>query len=281
MTRMCAALTLMPLAWAIPPTVAPMPTNPGVVVEMEIVEFAPDARKTGRIAVEGQNLHMTLASAAGDPETEMIFRGDRREMIAVDHGRRTYVVLDEATIERLSAQLNDAMSQMEAQLRNLPPEQRAMVEQMMRGRTGRGGAAAAPVAPAEVRATSERADQAGYPARKYEVVRDGRVRRELWVTEWGNVNGAGEFRQVFEAMAAFIETLMQALAQNPMLGGMMPAGNPFDNLAQVNGFPVVTIELDEAGDRVSETRLLSSRTETIAAAEFEPPADYTRQEIGG
>ena len=41
------------------------------------------------------------------------------------------VVIDRATIKQLADKVNPALRQMEAQLKNMTPEQRAMVEKMM------------------------------------------------------------------------------------------------------------------------------------------------------
>ena len=51
----------------------------------------------------------------------------------MDHKDKSYIVMDEAMLDEVSAQMSEAMKEMEAQLASMPPEQRAMVEQMMKG----------------------------------------------------------------------------------------------------------------------------------------------------
>src|SRR5262245_39635299 len=65
-------------------------------------------------------------------------------MINLD--KKTYVEVDKAQMDQMRGQMNSAMAQMQEQMKNLSPEQRAMVEQMMRGRGAamRGMAAAVP-----------------------------------------------------------------------------------------------------------------------------------------
>ena len=52
--------------------------------------------------------------------------------------------------------------------------------------------------------------------------------------------------------------------------------NAYEHLDELGGFPIVTIELAPDGSVLGENRLVSSREETLAADEFEPPADYER-----
>jgi hypothetical protein len=56
----------------------------------------------------------------------MIYRGDKGEMVAIDHAKREYYVLDQAQMERMAEQIGDAMEQMQKALKNMPPEQRKM-----------------------------------------------------------------------------------------------------------------------------------------------------------
>jgi hypothetical protein len=63
----------------------------------------------------------------------------------LDRGTNEYREMDQQTLNQVSQQLTGAMAQLQAQLQNLPPEQRARIEQMMKGRgPAPGGAAPAP-----------------------------------------------------------------------------------------------------------------------------------------
>ncbi len=54
----------------------------------------------------------------------------------IDDTDKTYVMFDKATMEQLAKKISDAMEKMKAQLAQLPPEQRAQMEQMMPGLSG-------------------------------------------------------------------------------------------------------------------------------------------------
>ena len=42
----------------------------------------------------------------------MIYRGDRREMVVIEHGNESYFVMDRETMKAMSGQMSQAMKQM-------------------------------------------------------------------------------------------------------------------------------------------------------------------------
>lgn len=265
---------LVPMVLATTLAVGARP-NPGVVFEMEVREDgATEPTASVRAFVEGQSLKIQSGSAG---EGDMIFRGDRNEMTVVNHSERSYVVLDEATLEWLAEQLGAAMRQMEAMLANVPEAQRAQMEQMMRAR-GMGPGPVGEPPTRELRRTGERAEHSGFATERYDVLVDGRKERELWVTPWSNIAGAAEARPAFEAMAAFAQSMIDALATGPLAS--LADSNGFEMLNELDGFPVLTREFDDNGAVESETLLRSATERALDASEFEPPAGYTRQQLG-
>lgn len=275
--RKFAALALIaPLAAVAPLLAAAPPDNPGIVYQLEVKDVGSSAEPTTMTtSIEGQNLSMEVPPQQGSGRSTIIFRGDRREMIMVDHSSRSYVVMDEATVKQLTAQLGQAMSQMQEMMKNVPPEQREMMEEMMRGR----GMAMPNQTQAQsaLRRTSETATHSGYSTTKYQIVREDKVLRDLWVTEWTNIDGASEARAAFEGMAAYMQEMMSGLTQ--IIGDM--GQDSFRHMQEMNGFPVLTVEYGDNGQPTTETRLLSATEQTIPASAFEPPSGYSRQSIGG
>ncbi len=194
-------------------------------------------------------------------------------MLIVDHAGKVYFVMDQQTMSGMADQMNLVMQQMRAQLKNMPPERRAMVEKMMKSR-GSIGVQAQPLRPvAEVTRTGESDTVNGYPCVKYEVTRGGQKVRELWVTDWDNVEGGDE---AVVAMAKFGEELLSAAS------GSVPfklPETPFVEIDKMNGFPVSTRSFDN-GRLTNETTLRSSRRQAIDPAAFEPPSGYRKQTMG-
>ena len=112
------------------------PLFAGVVYEIEVKdhEQSPPKNESIQAAVEGRHLKMGIASGEQGLEREMIYSADRREMVVVDHKQQSYSIMDTKTVAEIGRQLNDAMSQMQEALKNVPEDKRAMVEAMMKQR---------------------------------------------------------------------------------------------------------------------------------------------------
>lgn len=132
----------------------------------------------------------------------------------------------------------------------------------------------------EVRKTGERAEKNGYPCVKYEVFRDGRKIREIWTTDWDNVEGGDEAWEAFGAMAEFFEALLEKMPAMPGGGDPLGGQNPYDEMNLENGFPIVTSEFGEDGSLESESSLKSARQQRLDPSAFEPPAGYKRMSMG-
>ncbi len=259
------------------------PLSAGVVYEIEVKDHEQSPPKTESIqaAVEGRHLKMGIASGGKGAQGEMIFRGDRREMVVVDHENRTYHKIDSAAIGQIAGQLSEAERMMQEALKNVPEDKRAMIEQMMKQKLPNAQAAPQRVK-SELKKTSERADKNGYPCVKYEVLRGGRKIRELWVTDWSNVEGGSDMVGAFEAMADFFSELMDAMPKVGGQGGPEFGDPAFEHMRELGGFPVVTREFDDVdGSLEGESFLRSAKRQTIDPDAFEPPSGYKRQEMFG
>ena len=257
------------------------PLSAGVVYEIEVKDHEQSPPKTESIqaAVEGRHLKMGIASGGEGAQGEMIFRGDRREVVVVDHENRTYHQIDSAAIGQIAGHLSDAERMMQEALKNVPADKRAMIEQMMKQKMP--PAQAPPQRPkSELKKTSEKATHNGYPCVKYEVLRDGRKIRELWVTDWSNVEGGSDVVGAFEDMADFFGELMDSIPSFGGQGGPEFGDPAFEHMREIGGFPVVTREFDDYdGSLEGETFLRSARRQTLDPDAFEPPSGYKRQEM--
>jgi hypothetical protein len=272
MKTKCTYLLLLLLATS--------PLLAGVVFEVETKDHGSPA-ETHQMAAEGRMLKMGMAAGGRGSEGEMIYRGDRREMVVVNHDDKTYTVIDEESLNKIASQISGAMSQIEEALKNVPEAQRKMVEEMMKKSMPQAAAAATKVI--EVRNTGERADQAGYPCVKYEILADGSVSSELWVTGWDNVEGGQEAAEVFKDMAGFFHDMMETFrsASGPMGGLLSNVGtSAFEHMSKIQGFPVVSRQF-QGGQLESETTLRSTERRTLRPEEFDPPPGYKQQDMAG
>ncbi|MCH8180920.1 MAG: DUF4412 domain-containing protein [Proteobacteria bacterium] len=255
----------------------------GVVFELEVTDHSGSTPQVERmqISVEGRSFMMEAlpasdgrsAAAAG----HMIFHGDRREMVVIDHNNKAYMVMTSELFENVGTQMQ---RQLEKALENVSEERRALIEKMMKGRLGQ--PLSAPQRPStDYRKTSERATKQGYPCVRWDAFRDGEKTLEMWVTNWSNISGGSEVMDAFAEMAAFAAELMASVEK--MAGGLggasfLSTNNSFEAFARVDGFPVLTRRFDH-GDLKNETILRSASRKSLDRAVFEPPADYKRRSL--
>ena len=259
-------------------TLAVTPALAGVVYEIEVTDHEQSPPRTESIeaAVEGKMIKMdVLPGRSGRGGGEMIFRGDRREMVVVDDDDKSYYLMDEETMGRLAGQVAGVMDQMQEALKNVPESERRKIEEMMKQRMP---SQAPQRSKSQLKKTGETGTKNGYPCVKYDVYRDGARIRELWVTDWDNVEGGEDVVDAFEDMADFFQEIMDAM---PDFGQGGPAEDPaFAHMREIGGFPVVTREFGDDGSLEDESTLRSARRRTLDPAEFEPPAGYKRRSMG-
>jgi hypothetical protein len=258
------------------------PVLGGVVYEIEFTDHgqSPPKEENIEVAAEGRNLKMGIGMGGSDGEGTMIFRGgEQPEMIVIDHEKKSYFVMDREQIEEVAGQVNQAMAQMEEALKNVPEEQRAMVEQMMKKRMPKQQAPAGPSS--ELRKTGERGEKNGYPCVKYEVLRKGEIIGEMWVTEWKNVESSGEVQAVFGEMAEFFRSMLDSFSSMAGAGGVADEMDSsfFGHMKDLGGFPVLTRNFQDDGSLEGESTLRSAKRQTIDPDAFEPPSGYKRQEM--
>ena len=245
----------------------------GVVYEIE-TSYEGREPSVNELSVQGELLKMGIERGPSGQSGDLIWRGDRREMVVVDHEDKTYMVLDEATIERLTGQVNQALSSVQEAMKNLPESQRAMMEKMMKDQMPQVSETSAAV---EVRPTQETQTHHGYPCVKYIVNVDGVATRELWVTDWSRIPGGAETAGAFEGLLGFFSEMLESVGQVaggfPGLGEQLNGGLMIE-MREIDGFPVVTRGLDAEGEVEDESSLRSATERDLDPDAFEPPAGY-------
>ncbi len=261
-------------------------SDTGVVYEIETTHHsgARGSAETTRMSILTPNLlKMNFVSQEGGSSDairgDIVFRGDRREIVVIDHRERSYMVFDKKTIDDMGKQLNEVKAMTEkmnipqAALDQMPEEQRKKLEAMM----GKGqSTGTSKVAEVEYKNTGETATKNGYPCVKYEVTRNGKMFQELWLTDWDNVEGGQAAQVVFAEMAGFLKEMMSAVGD--ILGGsdLFGGSKSVDSFTELDGIPVVSRQYD-GGELESESVLRSASRQTLDPTAFEPPAGYKRR----
>jgi hypothetical protein len=263
-------------------TLLTFPALAGVVFEIETTdhEQSPPQAETIQSYVAGKNIKIGIPPGHRSSGGEMIYRGDHREMMVIDHDEQSYMVMDEEAMQEIVGQVSGAMAQVQEALKNVPEAQRAMVEKMMKERMP---TAVDPTAgpTSELRRTSQRETKNGYPCVKYDVLLNGKVTHALWVTPWSKIEGGDEAREAFLELSKFFKSMMESFSKASGFPGLTGQNgmNLYSHFTEIDGFPVVTQEFGVDGSLEDESVLRSSKRQTIDPSAFEPPAGYKRRSM--
>jgi hypothetical protein len=269
-------LTLLALGLLALPTFAPA----GVVVQMENREPGAEGAVLSRsvLSVEGDRLRLDpIVDEEGHAPQTILFLGGEQRMLTVDHGNQWYGEMNPILLEAVKGQLAEALKEVERQLAQLPPEQRALVEERIKEQLSPRGAA---LPHREVRRTEETRQVGPYPAVRFEVLRDGAKERDVWVTEWSNVRGGEELRKGFEAMEGFVRRMVDTLAELPRMEEVVQrlGNNLLQELSSLPGLPVHSI-VYAGGEPVQELVVVAVESRPITAESLAPPEGYTARNL--
>jgi hypothetical protein len=255
------------------------PVFAGSVMELVTTEYHDGPPVIGTVEISTQDgvSRMEVTSVSNDESGGMIFREKGREFIAIDHEEKEYYLIDEDAMERIGAQLSSAMQQMQEALADMPPEQRAMAEQMMKQHVPAPMEAPEPMT---VRKTGAGDTINGFDCQYYEVQQQGAKIRELCVTDWDKIDGGREAADSMLAMAGFFDRMAEQFSSGSGMDVMGQQRELFQHMRELGGYPVLTREFDDSGGLVSESRLKSAGTSDIDPAFFNPPRGYQKKDLG-
>ncbi len=249
----------------------------GYVYDLSQTEYQdnkPSAVENISILVDGVKMKLS----GMEKSNEMIFDGGSKAMVVLDHERKSYFQIDEKSVAEISAKLDAAMAEMEAQLANMPPAQRAMMENMMKGKMPQGGQER----PESTIVRTGKFDTiSGYKAERVDVQSSDGKSQELWVAPWSALGGSEEVVDAFSGMSSLFNEMLGAFSQGPMAGmfSQRMQSGWMDKLKELDGFPVASKTFDQAGKLVSETMLSNIEEREIPASEFNVPKGYKQQKM--
>jgi Domain of unknown function (DUF4412) len=226
-----------------------------------------DGGGLGTIEVAGGKMRMNAN------DTSVIFDVARKEYLVIDHKKREYLRMDEASIESMSAAVKDSQAQLNAAMERLPPEQRAMIEKQMAARMPAGGAAmtGGPKAVVDLKATGSSAKVAGYACEVYEVRVNGERQSESCLAD----------AKQFGASAADTATVKQAMEFGRAMSSKISGGlvSMDFNAFNADRFPVRMVRYDRgAAAGTSELQEVSASL-SLPASEFTIPAGYQERQL--
>lgn len=192
-----------------------------------------------------------------NPDTYMIYRGDKQVFWTVDLKRKTYMEMTEKDFEDMSAKMSDAMKKMREQMKNLPPERQKMMEEMMAKMMP--GAKGSKTAYAKI---GDGGKIGRWATEKYEGTRDGAKVSEIWTAAPKSIGIGEEDVKVLKDLAKFFEKFAKDFSG--MIG---------DHENGLQGIPVKTVSFKDGAARW-QSELKDVKKEDQAASLFEVPAGF-------
>ena len=153
--------------------------------------------------IQIEKTKMRAENEARGQQQVIVFDGTANVMRIINPAQMTYSEITKADVDRLSAQMQGAMAQLQDALKNVPEAQRAQMEAMMRGR---GLGAAAPAKP-EYRKTGT--DKVGkWTCDKYEGYQNGQKTSDICTVDPKALGFTVADFDVTKQLASFFQALV-------------------------------------------------------------------------
>ena len=194
----------------------------------------------------------------------VIFDGAKQVLYMVNPAAKTYSTMTKAEVDAAGAQIGDAMAQMQAALKNMPPAQRAQMEAMMKGRGMPGSATAA--RPEYRRKGTSKVSK--WTCDLYESFQDNAKTGEVCTVAATALGFATTDFEVSRQLAEFLRGLIPQGADQ-----VFQAGDPSQQ--GFSGVPVRRVATVAGREMVTE--LTSVSRQTFPDSVFAVPEGFTQQ----
>jgi len=229
----------------------------GVRIQSEGTNLATKKVSTDVILLDANRLRVD----SDDGKSVMFLTdGGRNRMVMLDKAKNQFQEIDEETMKQMGQQMSAAMAQMQAAMKNMPPDQRAMMEKMMKGKMPQAAAAA----PKTVYTAKGSGSVNGFSCTKYEGDLSGVKESEVCAALPAQIKLTPADLQIFEKMKQFSSSLLSALANSPVHISV-PSGYGFEE--GYEGFPIQKIDF-ENGQATKRSELKSITRTNFTDANF-------------
>lgn len=241
----------------------------GVVISMKTTNAGSAA--TSQIQLDSNHMRAEMAGRGG-AQNSFVFDGVKQAMYIIDDTKKTYSEITKDDLDRIAAQMSQMQSQMQGAMANMPPEQRARIEAMMRGRGGAGmpGMGAAPAKPTFRKTGTDKVGK--WTCDKYEGYEGDRKTSEVCTVDPQALGLADSDFAVTKQFAKFFSTLSpQQSTQVFSLGTLEDRGYV--------GLPIRSITYGPDGSVERTTELTDINHQNIPDSTFAPPSGYQKQDM--
>jgi hypothetical protein len=203
-----------------------------------------------------------LSMRWNDPDEShggVLFDAGKDVLYVIDDKKKSYKQIDKAVIDQTAGQVNAAREQMKAQIAQLPADQRAKAEEMMKKYENRSSENKS-----EYRKTSETRVINGSTCTKYDRYSGDQLESHLWVAPYSALKLTESDGAVFQKLGEFSERLTGAFGVKR---------HDYIPMHELNGVPLLTEEVENG--KVTRTTIVESVThEPAPPGVYAVPAGY-------
>lgn len=238
----------------------------GVIITQKVTMG--DSARTTQVQFDANHMRAETPGARGESQV-VIFDGAKQVLYIVNPERKTYSEMTKEDADKLGAQVNDAMAQMQAQMANLPPEQRAQIETLMKGR-GMGAAMGGAAKPEYKKVGTDTVGK--WTCDKYEGYVNGQKTMDLCTVDPKVLGFTPADFAVTRQMADFFSRIMpQGASRIFSIGDLATQGYA--------GIPIRTTT--SMMGRTSTSELQDIQRGSIPESAFEVPAGFQKEPFMG
>jgi len=209
-----------------------------------------------------------IRADSGQGDGYMIFDSSRGTITTVEPGEQRYTVMTKEDLQAMGSAVQNAMKQMEAQLANLPPEQREQVRAMMKQRMGAMMQSQDQAPETRIVQTGQSKTVGGYDCAMVNIMVDGEQTGSACMTQWDELDIAAADRKTVQSMMDFSREMAK------QFGGMMPT-----HMAAMtqDGYPVQWE--NRSGGTTISGELKSMEGGPVSDDLFQVPSGYTERKL--
>ena len=206
-----------------------------------------------------------LAMRWDDPDDAhggVIFLADKDVLYVLNDRKKSYQQIDKAFVDQFAGQMTAARAQMQAQIAQLPADQRAKAEEMMKKYAVR---MSGEPTKTEYRKTAATKVINGSTCTEYDAYDGDTLQRHLWVAPYADLHLTESDGAVFQKMGEFADRLTGALGS--------VRKHDYIPLHELKGVPLLTQEVED-GKITRETVVESVTRADAPAGVYTVPAEY-------
>ncbi len=241
-----------------------------VIVTTHAATAKPEDKMTNKIYVDSDRMRMEAQALGGNQV--VIFRQDKGLFWVIDQKAATYTEITKQDLQQMKAKMKETNAMMEERMKNLPPEQKQLMEKMMQGRGMPMGQSAGVKTIYKKAGTSEKVNQ--WVCAKYEGYRESKKVKEIWTTDWKSLGLTPESFKVMKDLSEFFEEFAKDMASSFDQVG----SEEWEKQQGYSGIPVKTLAFTD-GQLLASTEVTEVKQESLDPKLFDLPEKLTKKEL--